>query len=902
MSDSNLLPHPRSHDLRLPSWGPYTKKYAGVAHIADPAQGIRFDLSVFPAYYRSRVTVPHSQWESGYHPWQVSPGLSFFSYRFDLEWKDQVYCDVSYFALPENSDANARWVRCEFVNHTDVPQNLALHYMAYLNFPPLKPYSEEAILPADPHLPPGANWIDALDYADLQYATARPSDNLVYEGWRRGEIRGHGFVHGTGIGCDFGKSAGDRLTYEIAIPQRLEDGLLLARYRANGGPVDFQLRGLVNDRVCFDSAVEFRLRAIPLGARAADTYRFELISLGGGAIELDGFVLIEKRDRERVQFSQHEWNPVAKVQAGPRENSLLVNYQDLSSVYGLVWTGESSVVRQIFSGELDRTLRYFTNEHVQTELHSDDRGHFTNVFIRPISLEPHSKSILHGLVCNGSSEQVNQQLLAFDAPSIEAEYARAQQTQIAIDANPAGEKYRFSQERMAATLMTNVVYPVYTRGNFIRHFTPGKWWDCLYTWDSGFISLGLLGIDPARGIDCLNAYTTPVGDPHAAFIHHGSPVPVQIYAFQELWNRTRSRELLEYFYPRLRQFYLFIAGRLGSSTTRRMKSNLLKTWDYFYNSGGWDDLPPQVETHKRHLESTVTPVVTTAHAIRVAKILQQAARELGLDNHGADYQSDIDVWHDALNRYAWDGLDKIFSYVIHDQTDNPDGILRNSEGHNLNRTLDGVTPFFAGICNSSQERALYHQIESAEHLWTPVGLTAVDQSAPYYRRDGYWNGAVWFPYQWFIWKALLDLGYGDMAFRIAHTALEIWQDEVAASYHCFEHFIVESRRGAGWHQFGGLSTPVLLWFNAYHTPGTLTCGFDTWIQDLQVSDDKSSLQATLIHDSNPRPWLAVAVLSPAQKYSVEWNGDPIDYQTRYPGTLEIALTGSGKLTITAQSF
>jgi hypothetical protein len=231
--------------LRLPSWGPYTKKYAGVAHIADPAQGIRFDLSVFPAYYRSRVTVPHSQWESGYHPWEASPGLRYFSYRFDLEWQDQVYCEVAYFASPDDPEANARWVRCEFVNNTDLPQHLALHYMAYLNFPPVRPYSEEVILPADPHLPPGTLWIDALDYADLQYATPRPTDNLVYEGWRRGEARDHGFVHGTGIGCGFGKAAGDRVWYDFSIPHRLENGLLLARYRAANGPVNFELRGLV---------------------------------------------------------------------------------------------------------------------------------------------------------------------------------------------------------------------------------------------------------------------------------------------------------------------------------------------------------------------------------------------------------------------------------------------------------------------------------------------------------------------------------------------------------------------------------------------------------------------------------------------------------------------------------
>ncbi len=451
---------------------------------------------------------------------------------------------------------------------------------------------------------------------------------------------------------------------------------------------------------------------------------------------------------------------------------------------------------------------------------------------------------------------------------------------------------------MAATLLTNGVYPVYTRRSFIRHFSPGKWWDCLYTWDSGFISLGLLDVDRTRSIDCLNAYTTPVGDQQAAFIHHGSPVPVQIYAFQELWNRTLSQELLRYFYPRLRQFYLFLAGRLGSSTTRALKSNLLKTWDYFYNSAGWDDYPAQVYVHANQLEASVTPVVTTAHVIRSAKILQQAARALGRTDDVKDYQADIDLFVKALNDYAWDEDAGVFSYVVHDEAGHPIDILRHASGQNLNLGFDGVSPFFAGMCDRAQESRLYARLESADHLWTPVGLTAVDQSAPYYRPDGYWNGMVWFAYQWFFWKASLDLGYGDMAFRIARTALDTWRDEVAATYNCFEHFVVASRRGAGWHHFGGLSAPVLAWFHAYHQPGTLTCGFDTWIEALQISEDKCSLHATLQHDLSARPWLAIAVLPPDQEYSIDWNGQSITPHVRYPGTLEIALVGSGTLTIT----
>jgi hypothetical protein len=56
-----------THDLRLPDWGPYTKKYTGISHIPDIHAGLRFDLSVFPGYYRRQVLVPNVV-GSGFHP------------------------------------------------------------------------------------------------------------------------------------------------------------------------------------------------------------------------------------------------------------------------------------------------------------------------------------------------------------------------------------------------------------------------------------------------------------------------------------------------------------------------------------------------------------------------------------------------------------------------------------------------------------------------------------------------------------------------------------------------------------------------------------------------------------------------------------------------------------------
>ena len=92
-----------------------------------------------------------------------------------------------------------------------------------------------------------------------------------------------------------------------------------------------------------------------------------------------------------------------------------------------------------------------------------------------------------------------------------------------------------------------------------------------------------------------------------------------------------------------------------------------------------------------------------------------------------------------------------------------------------------------------------------------------------------------------------------------------------ATYNCFEHFIVQSGRGAGWHHFGGLSAPVLSWFGAYHRPGRLTCGFDTWVARQEFSDGNRALIAEL----HGQPRLVIAAMAPGPAYRATWNGQRV---------------------------
>ena len=879
----------KRHDLTLPEWGPYTKRYIGISHVPAENQGLRFDVSVFPGVYRRKITLPNVMFENDYHPWEAMPDLSYFSFRHEIEWKDQVYADISYSRIDERS----RLIRAECVNQTGLPQSLVLHLLAEMNFPSLVEYAPNTLLLLGVvDLPPGAVWMSALDYKEMHYAKPRPQDNLVYDGKVRGEIRVNEFVNGCGLGDKFGAQAGDLAQYDFSLDHDIPEAQLVVRYRMKAGEsVSFRMRGLVNETVNFSGSGNLETKIFKAGLAGKGGNFLKIISEGGKPIELDGFALATAAEVAQVKFHTKVWNPKPVIARGPTTNSILLKYTDADLFYGIAWNYRESEVRQFLCKDLDVFFQTKTQNHVESVLEGEGDGHFTDVFLRPINLAPNSQRVLYAQVCCGARAEVEQKLTALPLDEQHCEHIfqsnRARFSQIAPA--PQGTNYLFSQQRMAATLLANVVYPVYTQRGYIKHNTPGRWWDCLYTWDSGFVGLGLAALDTRRALECLNTYLMEPGA-QSAFLHHGSMVPVQHYLFLDLWNRTQSRELLEYAYPRLRQYYEFYVGRLGSSTMRKFNSGILSSFDYFYNSGGWDDYPPQKFTRYQKLSSRMAPVINTAQAIRIAKIMAMTADALARANDVAIYEADIRSLTESLQTNAWDAAAGYFSYVVHDKDGHVEGALKFKDASNFNMGMDGVYPLVAGIGTPAQTATMLAHLKSPTNLWSRIGLSAVDQSAPYYQNDGYWNGTVWMPHQWFFWKTMLDLGESDFAWQIARTGLDVWKNEVNASYNCMEHFVIETGRGAGWHEFGGLSTPVLKWYDAYCRAGTFTTGFNVWITREEFSKDNTSLivDAKLFNlGSNREHCSFVACMNPNFNYEVIWNGKPVAPKTFAKGLLSI---------------
>lgn len=863
-----------SHDITtLKSWGPYTKNYSGVSHISDISSGCRVDFTLVPGYYRRTFCIPNELYESqnGSYPWDFGGDLSSWTYRHEVEWKDQVYVDATYNVLDEGRVLLA--MHC--VNNTDAPQDLLLHDIVSIQ------HADDCSQVATDSPMMGGTAYESYEPAVRRYDYA-----LVYNGLLRGEKRDP-LSLGRGVLVTSG-DVGDKLSYNL--PSDCPQTITMRWKSDAGADIAIDVNG---STVNLRGSGRYELARLDVG----DASMLRISTLSKGALTIDAFLFSAS-----ASVSPSPVRTVPDLKKG--EGWFSVKYEDDPLHYGIAWNFPLADVRQYANGSLDEFLNRTMHHHNPLFFNGDGKGLYTSVYQRPISLFAHSDTTVYNLIVSGTQAYVEKELTAFK--SSEASLVRSLKGPAEGDKYlPGADKYAFGKQLIQANLLNNIVYPIWTQGQYIRHFTPGKNWNSLYTWDSGFIAWALSELSPELSFEVIRAYTTDASS-QSAFIHHGTPLPMQFMAFEALYGKTGDDETLKYMYPRLKRYFDFMTGAEPTSTTM-MPSGLLRTWDYFYSSGGWDDYPPQ-EYLRLHNEGYpyIAPMVSTSFYIRAGKIMKMFASHLGLKADVRYFESRIALMEKAVQTYAWDPEAGYFGYVVHDAQGRPTGLFRWPEDDktNFNMGLDGASPLIAGICTPEQESSLMSKLFDPEHLWTRYGISTVDLGAPYFRSDGYWNGCVWMSHQLVLWKTMLDEGRPDLAEKIAYTALNIWEAETERTYRSLEHFMISSGRGKGWHNFSGLSSPILNWFSSYYKQGTVSSGFDVLISGAQMSPGFDSYDAQLEFDGSAvgKDKTLILCMDPAGKYSAKLSGRNVPVVSPRPGLIYVTVKASAKpvrLTVSA---
>lgn len=887
-----------SKDVQIPDWGPFSKQFAGVSHVIG--NGDRFDFTVMLAEGGKKPLAPDVLTATGFHPWQASGDYRFFSHGMNIDG-DTLFANVSFVPFGDN----ARLVRVEITNRSRQPRKVDLLSLA--NIAP-----EPRRVKAPSFTRSFGVWTNAADYSEIFFSKPSHDDHLVYDGRKPGELFRDHWIDSRALDGRWGRAAGDRVRYEITLDENFENAAAWIRYgntSKTAGRV--QAAGLLNQEIAFASTGNDRgVLVVPLGRLTAGTHALSLTVKVAANIAINGMLIAEASEVPQIKLSpalRKDKPDIRQTEAG----GVIIDYAQRKTFYGIAWDKpltRTRIVNGADSGALfERPIQPSFGKLLRSRRNLIDEDKIKYIASDASVEIPADTTIsVHGVVCNGRDERaVGSTLDAFakaDEGGLEKlwrlEKSRSLRNRSVL---PAAKPYLHGEQLMTATTLMNIVYPERVDGAWIKHYTPGKEWNSLYTWDSGFIGIGLASISRDRSIETLNTYVNGP-EHHSAFVHHGTPLPIQIYQFMEIWNRNPDPGLLDYFYPRLKRFYRFFAGHDEGSTTAALKSGMLKTWDYFYNSGGWDDYPPQKYlTGKPSLRKNTAPVVSTATALRAAKILRTLAEFSGLRDDVAGYDRDIDTFTNALQTHAWDAKSGYFGYVTHDDAGRATGILRHESGENFDMGLDGLYPLVSGICTPKQRATLIGHLFNPKQIWTPCGLSTVDQSASYFSLNGYWNGSVWFPHQWVFWKAMLDLGEPDLAFRIANTALDNWRRLTTATNNCYELIHIKDGKGAGCSHFSGLSAPVLNWFDAYYRAGSLTGGFDAVITRRVFSENHDSLEADISFGKPVETSRALIVtLAPGCKYEARWNNQPIATTSPHDGCLILKIPGAetkGKLTI-----
>ncbi len=896
-------------------WGPFGKKYAGISNIAkhEKYDGIRFDLCTCPAVSAFDIRVPNVTLPSSYHPWLSNEDYSFYSFRHDLEWKDKVYADVSYTRLTNDSIL----VRTEIVNNSDIIKNCVVNYFSSAEYPQ-DAYTEV-------NLPEKCDFINAVDYTEYVYNTPRPWDEQNADGRKKGEFIDKRFTNEKGLGdraekwhmphrviLPFGAEKNDRVKYTVNIENDYTDAVLAVRYRTSdmfyeqGKQVGVHYINSENTatfilnekkKAEFTPCDEPETAFIDLGEVNKGKFELSLVSEGTGAAEFDFFAICEKADKDEIKVTLEEVDFVPEIENRKCDKGWisLLTFPKIEGEYRLRVFDDNTRFREINTGALEdcMTARLSNADETFDDVtesftgafqrkHSDN-GFFHNAISHTIFVESGQKKVQYAVISKGETDYKTEE-------EYERVYSEMKKTAIDIKLNKKGEKYKLSNQILAATVMTNVVYPIYKHGDYIIHHTPGKRWDCLYTWDSGFIGLGMNEIAPRFAEYIIDTYLSDEDNPDYAFLHHGSPVPVQIYQLYEMLQSSNDKKHFLSYYSRARLYYLFLRGKIRGSTTAKFRSGLLTTYDYFYSSSGMDDYPAQMAMKADNLRDKAAPVISTSQVIRFGKILSIMADRLGKEEDIKEYKKDCEDLTEALNKYSWDDESGYYSYVLHNESYEPTVKYVTEDGENLNKGLDGIYPIIAGVCDENQKKKIIGHLTNDKEMHTPFGISAVDMTAGYYKINGYWNGNIWFPHQWFIWKSMLDCGESDFAYDIAHLALNIWKREVDESYYTFEMVNTVTGCGGWFHNFGGLSTPINMWAKAYYCPGKVNVGFDTYLDKVSFDEENKNAEIEFTYYGENEKFTLLAVMN-----------DGFDYVCTLDGKEITAEINDGQITVNLSS-
>jgi hypothetical protein len=351
---------------------------------------------------------------------------------------------------------------------------------------------------------------------------------------------------------------------------------------------------------------------------------------------------------------------------------------------------------------------------------------------------------------------------------------------------------------------------------------PARQWGRMFIWDNGMAGVGMADDDPALVLNMLDSL--PEAEAANGF---GSYIITAVYALWELYRGQGDLSLLQRYYPKLKALVLNAFDTPDGLASADRGTGADDSPALFYANGSifsWD-YRRTLPTNPRHERLSMVCVGLTALAVRQLKILRIFASLLGEED---DFSSKIETVENTLNERYWSAPHRIYLDRLADE----EKLLEIP-------WIYGCLPLFSGSVPGERLPVL---LEKLKQYQTPSGFMIIEPDSPYFRNEGYPNGSIWPPLQYFFWKTMIGLGRMADARAIAEGYLELFDRNHRETLCCWEQFRADTGRGAGNSRFSGFQTSILGIRRAHRVYGAVQAGYDILIESVRLHPDGAALR------------------------------------------------------------
>ncbi len=864
-------------------WGPFSPVYLGISHILDNDKGIMADIPLFIG--RSRpvaVVLPENTFDYFQNvdtgeritivkamPENVAEDYSSYSLRYFLDPHGDT-------ALVSFKQKSPRQINCdiEFHNSSDEDRQYFFGLGLMVDDNRKKVFLKKSLR---------AWWLPARNYVSID-----AYQKAFGIGCRQCLTRVFNWgVEDQVLAQAFGGWMEDKVTYRMRLPKALYNGYIYFRYikygtieqnweiAINGKATSFSFPqtwaipggGWGKNR---DDYKEWRLLRVPVGNISTTDIKVELCPLDApgndtARIWLDGMLfseglLADDSGKARLLSTELVDEPLA-------ENS----YIELEE-HDNYFAGFNIII------ENERTHRVtFKTDNIPLKARNGDGsfiGHLRSLFYPGEGKAERDANVASWGKVDSSFITVSAGARKVVSCSLELEGEAEKSVNILPDnsnkfcSNTPDTPYSEMIARLKDVLLYNINYPFKINGINSFYYVPAKYFPLPYSWDGGFIALGMASFVPDTALKQIRYFFADKNLDYP-LLYCGSPVPTQIYALWDIFSSTRDLSVLAKSFSGAKRMYDFYLGRTPGSLVNAGNDGLLSTYAYCYNLG-IDDHPIQRwGEHNNITRQGLYSIILMTQILRIAKIMRNIAFLIDKSDDVKQFSSDIERLTSIIDGDMWDEEGNLYCWLYKSENGIKPLFLDGCAG---DRSICTFLPLFSGLC--SHKRELLDHMLDPDRFLTESGISSVDMRAGYYDPHGYWNGGIWPVMQWYVWRGLLEAGELETAREVAEKILSTWNYGFKSNHYLGEHFRIVSESTGGVPNFGGLSAVLLPMHEAYFKKYQVTTPYDVIIQDKSVDKiaDTVSLLITAPFLSGPDYSFLINMGQGGRKYQIIING------------------------------